>query len=178
MISPDFKRQLQGYGLTTASILYGMPDHPSVLQTFVWQALDIAPRAWGPAPTGASPFTSSLESRSVRPPLRTSTVDSEPVLSSDTDELPIGDASVSPAPVFEAAKRRSWRVGSAPEFSARTTGPSALLVALAPRSRPSSASSFPAASRMRRFWVTEMRSARTERAEISSSTRGARLKNI
>ena len=35
MSSLDFKRQLQGYGLTTASILYGMPDHPSVLQTFV-----------------------------------------------------------------------------------------------------------------------------------------------
>jgi uncharacterized protein Usg len=44
MIALDFKRQLQGYGLTTASILYGMPDHPSVLQTFVWQAYDLAPR--------------------------------------------------------------------------------------------------------------------------------------
>ena len=44
MTSPDFKRQLEGYGLTTASICYGMPDHPSVLQTFVWQAYDIAPR--------------------------------------------------------------------------------------------------------------------------------------
>jgi uncharacterized protein Usg len=44
MIALDFKRQLEGYGLTTASILYGMPDHPSVLQTFVWQAYDLAPR--------------------------------------------------------------------------------------------------------------------------------------
>src|SRR5947209_16101658 len=44
MVSLDFKRQLDGYGLTTASILYGMPDHPSVLQTFVWQAYDLAPR--------------------------------------------------------------------------------------------------------------------------------------
>jgi uncharacterized protein Usg len=44
MISLDFKRQVEGYGLTTASILYGMPDHPSVLQTFVWQAYDLAPR--------------------------------------------------------------------------------------------------------------------------------------
>jgi uncharacterized protein Usg len=42
--SLDFKRQLEGYGLTTASIFYGMPDHPSVLQTFVWQAYDVAPR--------------------------------------------------------------------------------------------------------------------------------------
>jgi uncharacterized protein Usg len=29
--------------LTTAQILYGMPDHPSVLQTFVWQCYDLAP---------------------------------------------------------------------------------------------------------------------------------------
>jgi uncharacterized protein Usg len=33
-----------GYGLTTANILYGMPDHPSVLQSYVWQAYDLAPR--------------------------------------------------------------------------------------------------------------------------------------
>jgi uncharacterized protein Usg len=44
MISLDFKRQLAGYGLTTANILYGMPDHPSVLQTYVWQDYDLAPR--------------------------------------------------------------------------------------------------------------------------------------
>jgi uncharacterized protein Usg len=35
--------QLRGYRLTTAEILYHMPDHPNVLQTFVWQHLDIAP---------------------------------------------------------------------------------------------------------------------------------------
>ncbi len=43
MVSLDFQRQVEGYGLTTANILYGMPDHPSVLQTFVWQAYDLAP---------------------------------------------------------------------------------------------------------------------------------------
>jgi uncharacterized protein Usg len=32
------------YRLTTAEILYHMPDHPSVLQTFIWQDLDIAPQ--------------------------------------------------------------------------------------------------------------------------------------
>ncbi|GAB4192091.1 MAG: usg protein [Thalassobaculales bacterium] len=37
-------RQLQGYRLTTAQILYHMPDHPGLLQSFVWQELDIAPR--------------------------------------------------------------------------------------------------------------------------------------
>lgn len=35
---------LKGYGLTTAEILYHMPDHPHVLQTFVWQDYDIAPK--------------------------------------------------------------------------------------------------------------------------------------
>jgi uncharacterized protein Usg len=30
--------------LTTAEILYHMPDHPGVLQTFVWQKHDLAPR--------------------------------------------------------------------------------------------------------------------------------------
>lgn len=35
--------QLRGYRLTTAEILYHLPDHPSLLQSFVWQKLDIAP---------------------------------------------------------------------------------------------------------------------------------------
>lgn len=39
----DLRRQLAGYGLTTASILYRMPDHPSFLQTYVWQQYDLAP---------------------------------------------------------------------------------------------------------------------------------------
>jgi uncharacterized protein Usg len=43
MASIAFLRQLDGYGLTTANILYGMPDHPSVLQAFVWQEYDLAP---------------------------------------------------------------------------------------------------------------------------------------
>ena len=44
MVSKDFIRQLEGYGLTTASILYRMPDHPDFLQTFVWQEYDLAPK--------------------------------------------------------------------------------------------------------------------------------------
>ena len=43
MACDAFKRQLDGYGLTTARILYGMPDHPSVLQEFIWQTYDLAP---------------------------------------------------------------------------------------------------------------------------------------
>ncbi|MEP0323855.1 usg protein [Bauldia litoralis] len=31
------------YGMITAQILYHMPDHPSVLQTFIWQTFDLAP---------------------------------------------------------------------------------------------------------------------------------------
>ena len=40
----DMARQLNNYRLTLAEILYHMPDHPDLLQTFVWQTLDIAPR--------------------------------------------------------------------------------------------------------------------------------------
>jgi len=39
----DLALQLQHYRLTTANILYFMPDHPSLLQTFVWQTYDRAP---------------------------------------------------------------------------------------------------------------------------------------
>jgi uncharacterized protein Usg len=36
--------QLQDYRLTTAEILYHMPDHPTLLQTFLWQEYDLAPQ--------------------------------------------------------------------------------------------------------------------------------------
>lgn len=36
--------QLRGYRLTTAEILYHMPDHEHLLQTFLWQHLDLAPQ--------------------------------------------------------------------------------------------------------------------------------------
>lgn len=35
---------LKGYGLTTAQIHYHMPDHPHLLQTFLWQHFDLAPK--------------------------------------------------------------------------------------------------------------------------------------
>jgi len=35
--------QLKDYRLTTAEILYRLPDHPDLLQSYVWQGLDIAP---------------------------------------------------------------------------------------------------------------------------------------
>ena len=40
----DCERLLRGWRLTTAEILYHMPDHPALLQTFLWQELDLAPR--------------------------------------------------------------------------------------------------------------------------------------
>ena len=39
----DLDLQLAGYGLTTANILYRLPEHPSLLQSFVWQFYDVAP---------------------------------------------------------------------------------------------------------------------------------------
>jgi len=40
----DFRAQTAGFSLTTAEILYRMPDHPSLLQTYVWQDYDLHPR--------------------------------------------------------------------------------------------------------------------------------------
>lgn len=42
-VSTDFLRQLAGYGLTTAEILYHLPDHPGLLQSYLWQDYDVAP---------------------------------------------------------------------------------------------------------------------------------------
>lgn len=44
MADTDFRAQLRGFSLTTAEILYFMPDHPSVLQSYVWQDYDVHPR--------------------------------------------------------------------------------------------------------------------------------------
>ena len=39
----DFEAQLEGKRLTTAEVLFYIPDHPSLLQSFLWQTLDVAP---------------------------------------------------------------------------------------------------------------------------------------
>ena len=44
MASEDFAKQVAGYGLTTAHILYRRPDHPWLLQTYVWQDYDLWPK--------------------------------------------------------------------------------------------------------------------------------------
>ena len=40
----DLGLMLQDYRLTTAEIVYHLPDHPSLLQSYLWQELDIAPK--------------------------------------------------------------------------------------------------------------------------------------
>lgn len=40
----DLQLMLRDYRLTTAEILYHLPDHPVLLQSFIWQQLDLAPK--------------------------------------------------------------------------------------------------------------------------------------
>ena len=42
-VSSGFRKQLEGYSLTTAEILYRMPDHPALLQSYLWQDYDLYP---------------------------------------------------------------------------------------------------------------------------------------
>ena len=43
MADKQFIAQFEGYSLTTAEILYHMPDYPTLLQSFLWQEYDMAP---------------------------------------------------------------------------------------------------------------------------------------
>src|ERR1700732_1716597 len=38
-----YELQVRGYRLTTAEIIYRLPDHPALLQSFLWQKFDLAP---------------------------------------------------------------------------------------------------------------------------------------
>ena len=41
----DFEKQLvKNYRMTTAEIYYHMPDFPELLQSYIWQEYDIAPK--------------------------------------------------------------------------------------------------------------------------------------
>ena len=44
MPQDDLLKQLNDYRLTTAEILYRLPDHPVILQSYIWQEYDLAPR--------------------------------------------------------------------------------------------------------------------------------------
>jgi uncharacterized protein Usg len=76
MVSDDFRKQVQGYGLTTAEILYRRPDHPWLLQTYVWQDYDLCPdfpelnqflRFWQKSIEGALHSVTVAHSRLIRP---------------------------------------------------------------------------------------------------------------
>jgi uncharacterized protein Usg len=43
MAKSEFQKQLAGYGLTTANIFYRLPDHPAILQNYIWQDYDLHP---------------------------------------------------------------------------------------------------------------------------------------
>lgn len=43
MTKTEFQKQLEGYGLTTANIFYRLPDHPEILQNYIWQDYDLHP---------------------------------------------------------------------------------------------------------------------------------------
>jgi len=43
MSNSELLDQLHGYSLTTAEILYRLPDFPRLIQSFVWQDYDYAP---------------------------------------------------------------------------------------------------------------------------------------
>ncbi len=40
----EMEQMLKGYRLTTAEILYHLPDHPDLLQSYLWQEYDLAPK--------------------------------------------------------------------------------------------------------------------------------------
>lgn len=42
-VDQAFRRQIEGYRLATAEIFYHLPDHPHVLQTYLWQDYDMSP---------------------------------------------------------------------------------------------------------------------------------------
>ena len=39
----QLQTQLEGYHLATAEIIYRLPDHPSLLQSYIWQEYDLIP---------------------------------------------------------------------------------------------------------------------------------------
>ena len=69
-VSMDFRKQVLGYGLTTAEIVYRRPDGPWLLQTYVWQDYDLFPNF--PALQDSLAFRQQkLEARCSRSPSRT-----------------------------------------------------------------------------------------------------------
>ena len=42
-VMSQLRLQLNDYRLTTAKIFYHLPDHPALLQSYLWQDYDLAP---------------------------------------------------------------------------------------------------------------------------------------
>jgi uncharacterized protein Usg len=40
----ELELMMRDYRLTTAEIIYRLPDHPVLLQSYVWQEFDLAPK--------------------------------------------------------------------------------------------------------------------------------------
>ena len=76
MTSKDLRRQLSGYGLTTAQILYRRPEHPWLLQPYVWEDYDLCPnfpelqgflKFWQRSLEGALHSVTVAHSRLIKP---------------------------------------------------------------------------------------------------------------
>ena len=44
MADSQFQNMIKGFSLTTAEILYHLPDYPALLQSYIWQDYDLAPK--------------------------------------------------------------------------------------------------------------------------------------
>jgi uncharacterized protein Usg len=75
-VSPEFRRQMEGYGLTTAEIIYRLPDHPALLQSYIWQEYDLFPKFpelhrfldfWAKSLDGALHTITVAHARLIRP---------------------------------------------------------------------------------------------------------------
>ncbi len=44
MADRSFTVMMSGFSLTTAEILYRLPDHPALIQSYIWQDYDQHPR--------------------------------------------------------------------------------------------------------------------------------------
>jgi hypothetical protein len=64
-VSKDFRKQVLGYGLTTAEIVYRRPDRHWLLQTYIWQDSEF------PGVEGLSRVLGKIKDPCSQLPLRT-----------------------------------------------------------------------------------------------------------
>lgn len=109
MIAHDFQKQVKGYGLTTANILYRRPDHPWLLQTYVWQNYDLCPdfpelqsflEFWQKSLEGVLHSVTVAHSRLIKP--------------ARSEQWMVFSVSIDRWPVFSRQDRRSSRAKPLP----------------------------------------------------------------